>query len=109
MRSTQLHTGTRSPADRTTASVRHSIFRELTQTGRPPIWAILGEYPDLVGYLRSTNVMPLHFADLKADMPGGIHRTAKFLEIPIDDAKWLTNGLLAETATTKSTATPSLF
>jgi aryl sulfotransferase len=30
------------------------------------------------------NVFPLHFADLKSDMPGEIRRIAAFLDIPID-------------------------
>jgi aryl sulfotransferase len=34
------------------------------------------------------NVMLLHFADLKADMPGQIRRIAKFLDIPIDESRW---------------------
>ncbi len=34
------------------------------------------------------NVMFVHFANLKADMPGEIRRIAKFLEIPIDEADW---------------------
>ena len=34
------------------------------------------------------NVMLLHFARLKADMPGEIRRVASFLDIPIDEANW---------------------
>jgi len=34
------------------------------------------------------NVMLLHFADLKADMPGQIRRIAEFLDIQIDEARW---------------------
>jgi aryl sulfotransferase len=34
------------------------------------------------------NVMLLHFADLKADMPGQIRRIAEFLEIEIDEERW---------------------
>jgi aryl sulfotransferase len=34
------------------------------------------------------NVMLLHFADLKEDMPGQIRRIADFLEIEIDEARW---------------------
>jgi aryl sulfotransferase len=32
--------------------------------------------------------MMLHFADLKADMPGQIRRIAEFLEIPIREESW---------------------
>ena len=34
------------------------------------------------------NVLLLHFADLKRDMPGEIRRIADFLDIPIDEARW---------------------
>ncbi len=34
------------------------------------------------------NVMLIHFARLKADMPGEIRRMAAFLDIPIDEAMW---------------------
>ena len=30
----------------------------------------------------------LHFAELKADLPGQIRRIAAFLEIPIDESRW---------------------
>jgi aryl sulfotransferase len=34
------------------------------------------------------NVLLLHFAALKADMPGEIRRIAEFLSIPIDESQW---------------------
>jgi len=34
------------------------------------------------------NVMFVHFAKLKEDMPGEIRRVASFLEIPIDEPRW---------------------
>ncbi|HEY2345692.1 MAG TPA: sulfotransferase domain-containing protein [Xanthomonadaceae bacterium] len=34
------------------------------------------------------NVMFLHFANLKRDMPGQMRRIAGFLDIPIDESKW---------------------
>lgn len=34
------------------------------------------------------NVMMLHFADLKRDMPGQIRRVAEFLEIPVRASSW---------------------
>ena len=34
------------------------------------------------------NVMLVHFAQLKADMPGEMRRIAAFLEIPIDERRW---------------------
>lgn len=34
------------------------------------------------------NVLFVHFARLKADMPGEIRRIAEYLEIPINEDKW---------------------
>ncbi|MBW8372132.1 MAG: sulfotransferase domain-containing protein [Thiobacillus sp.] len=34
------------------------------------------------------NVLLLHFADLKHDMPGQMRRIAAFLDIPVDEARW---------------------
>ena len=34
------------------------------------------------------NVLPVHFAKLKEDMPGEIRRIAAFLDIPIEPANW---------------------
>ncbi|MCZ6678257.1 MAG: sulfotransferase domain-containing protein [Candidatus Poribacteria bacterium] len=34
------------------------------------------------------NVLFVHFAALKADMPGQIRRIAEFVQIPIDETKW---------------------
>jgi aryl sulfotransferase len=36
------------------------------------------------------NVHFIHFANLKADMPGEIRKIAAFLDIPIDESKWAT-------------------
>src|SRR3546814_3855177 len=60
--------------------MRHSICALVTgvQTFALPIWAIR----------HLPNVLLLHFADLKKDMPGEIRRVAAFLDIPIDEARW---------------------
>jgi len=34
------------------------------------------------------NVMLVHFADLKADLPGQMRRIAAFLGIPVDESRW---------------------
>jgi aryl sulfotransferase len=34
------------------------------------------------------NVLFVHFANLKADMPGQMRRIAEFLEVPIDEPHW---------------------
>ena len=34
------------------------------------------------------NVLFVHFADLKRDMPGAMRQIARFLDIPIDESRW---------------------
>ena len=34
------------------------------------------------------NVLFVHFANLKSDMPGQMRRIAEFLDIPIDETQW---------------------
>lgn len=34
------------------------------------------------------NILFVHFADLKADLPGQMRRIAEFLEIPVDEGRW---------------------
>ena len=34
------------------------------------------------------NILLVHFAQLKADMPGQIRRIAAFLEIPVNESRW---------------------
>jgi aryl sulfotransferase len=34
------------------------------------------------------NVLFVHFANLKRDMPGQMRRVAEFLDIPIDETRW---------------------
>ncbi len=34
------------------------------------------------------NVLFVHFSDLKRDMPGEMRRIARFLDIPVDEARW---------------------
>src|SRR3546814_1948914 len=60
--------------------MRHSICALVTgvQTFALPIWAIR----------HLPNVLLLHFADLKKDMPGEIRRVAAFLDIAIDESRW---------------------
>jgi len=59
----------------------------LDRNGYPwwPFWENIRSWWEL----RSLpNVHFVHFANLKADMPGEIRRIAGFLDIPIDESKW---------------------
>ncbi|MDJ0947400.1 MAG: sulfotransferase domain-containing protein [Alphaproteobacteria bacterium] len=67
--------------------VRQYFLDWLDQDGFPfwPFWENVRSWWEIRDL---PNVMPVHFAKLKADMPGEIQRIAGFLEIPIDEAKW---------------------
>jgi aryl sulfotransferase len=63
-------------------------FREwLAEDGYPwwPYWEHIRSWWNIRDL---PNVMLLHFADLKADMPAEIRRIGAFLDIPIDESKW---------------------
>lgn len=75
------------PIARPPASV-HEYFREwLAKDGHPfwPFWENIRGWWALRGL---PNVLMLHFEDLKRDLPGEIQRIGRFLEIPIDAARW---------------------
>lgn len=63
-------------------------FREwLAKDGYPwwPYWEHIRSWWNIK---ELPNVMLLHFADLKADMPAEIRRIGAFLDISVDEAKW---------------------
>ncbi len=65
-------------------------FRQwLEQDGYPfwPFWENVRSWWEIKDL---PNVMPVHFAELKADMPGEIRRIATFLDISIDESTWET-------------------
>jgi len=69
------------------ASVRQYFLDWLDGDGHPfwPFWEHVGSWWQIKDL---PNVLLLHFADLKADMPGQIRRVATFLETPIDESRW---------------------
>jgi aryl sulfotransferase len=63
-------------------------FRDwLARDGHPfwPFWENVRSWWEI---RRLPNVLLLHFAELKADLPGQIRRIAGFLGIPIDERSW---------------------
>lgn len=54
------------------------------------------------------NLMLLHFAELKADLPGQMRRIAAFLDVPIDDALFPTQVQHCTFEYMKANATPSV-
>jgi aryl sulfotransferase len=61
--------------------------RWLAQDGYPfwPFWEVVRSWWDIRGL---PNVMLLHYAELKADLPGSMRRIARFLDIAIDERSW---------------------
>ncbi|WP_428267391.1 sulfotransferase domain-containing protein [Haliangium sp.] len=53
-----------------------------------PFWPFWPHVRSWWGVRHLPNVLSLHYAQLKADMPGEIRRIAKFLDITIDERKW---------------------
>jgi aryl sulfotransferase len=66
----------------------HAYFRTWLERDGYPFWSFWENARSWWEVRDLPNVMLVHFADLKADMPGEIRRVAEFLEIPIDEAVW---------------------
>ncbi len=69
------------------ASVRQ-YFQEWLEKDGHPFWPFWENVRSWWAIRHLPNVMLVHFADLKADMPGQIRRIAEFLEIEVDEARW---------------------
>jgi aryl sulfotransferase len=70
-----------------TDDVRQYYLDWIEHDGHPfwPFWDNVRSWWAIRGL---PNVLLLHFADLKKDMPGGIRRIAAFLDIAIDESRW---------------------
>jgi aryl sulfotransferase len=75
------------PIERPPASIIQYFHDWLDKDGHPfwPFWSNVRSWWDIRDL---PNVMLLHFAALKTDMPGEIRRIASFLDIPIDEDRW---------------------
>ncbi len=63
-------------------------FRDWLAKDGFPFWSFWENVRSWWAIRELPNVMLIHFAELKADMPGEIRRIASFLDIPIDESKW---------------------
>ena len=75
------------PIDKPTDSVRDYFLEWLERDGYP-FWSMWDNLRTWWAIRDRPNVLFVHFAELKRDMPGQIRRVAKFLDIPIDESKW---------------------
>jgi len=75
------------PIEPPPADIRQYWRDWLDRDGHPfwPFWAHVRSWWAI---RHLPNVMLLHFADLKRDMPGQMRRIAAFLDIDIDEARW---------------------
>jgi aryl sulfotransferase len=69
------------------ASIRQYFLEWLEGDGHPwwPFWENVRSWWEI---RHLPNVLLLHFAELKAELPGQIRRIAAFLDIPIDERRW---------------------
>jgi aryl sulfotransferase len=95
------------PIDRPPACVRQYFLDWLARDGHPfwPFWENVRSWWAIRGL---PNVLMVHFQDLKADLPAGIRRIARFLDVPIDEAKWPTIVEHCSFAYMKANATKSV-
>ncbi len=68
-------------------SVVH-YFRDWLEKDGYPFWSLWDNVRSWWAIRELPNVLLVHFADLKADMPGEIRRIAAFLDTPIDESRW---------------------
>ena len=75
------------PIGRPGSDVRQ-YFRDWLERDGHPFWPLWENVRSWWAIRHLPNVLLLHFADLKADMEGGMREIAAFLDIPIDEANW---------------------
>jgi aryl sulfotransferase len=75
------------PLEPPPASIRDYFNEWLTRDGYP-FWSFWENIRSWWEIRHLPNVMLLHFAELKADMPGQIRRIAEFLEIEVEEESW---------------------
>jgi aryl sulfotransferase len=75
------------PIGRPTEDIKQYFRNWMEDDGHPfwPFWENVRSWWEIRNL---PNVMLVHFAQLKADMPAEIRKIATFLDIPIDESKW---------------------
>jgi aryl sulfotransferase len=77
------------PIEKPPASIQQYFHDWLEQDGYP-FWSLWENVRSWWEIRHLPNVLLLHFAELKQDMPRQIQRIAEFLEISINESKWET-------------------
>jgi aryl sulfotransferase len=63
-------------------------FRDWMDRDGHPFWPFWENVRTWWQFRHLPNILFVHFANLKADMPGQMRRIAEFLEVPIDEPHW---------------------
>jgi len=66
----------------------HQYWRDWLEKDGFPFWPFWENVRSWWEIRDLPNVMLVHFANLKQDLPGWMRRIAAFLEIPIDESRW---------------------
>lgn len=75
------------PLEPPTSSIRQ-YFQDWLQGDGYPFWSLWENMRSWWEVRHLPNVLLVHYAQLKADLPGQMRRIAEFLEIPIDEGQW---------------------
>ena len=75
------------PIERPTEDVRRYFLDWLDKDGYP-FWSFWENLRSWWAIRNLPNVLLVHFAALKSDLPAEIRRIAEYLEIPIDESRW---------------------
>lgn len=75
------------PIEPPTSSIRQ-YFHDWLQGDGYPFWSLWDNMRSWWQVRHLPNVLMVHYAQLKADLPGQMRRIAEFLEIPVDAAQW---------------------
>ena len=75
------------PIEPPPADIRRYFLDWLERDGHP-FWPFWENVRSWWGIRELPNLLLLHFAELKADLPGQIRRIAAFLDIPVAQSRW---------------------
>ena len=75
------------PIEKPPASIKQYFHDWLDRNGYP-LWPYWENVRSWWAIKNLPNVLLLHFANLKQDMPGQIRRIAEYLDIPVDERTW---------------------
>jgi aryl sulfotransferase len=65
-----------------------SVFRDWLENDGEPFWSLWEHVRGWWSVRSLPNVLFVHYANLKRDLPGQMRRISRFLDIPIDQERW---------------------